>query len=444
MKYTILIFAAFILCTRTAFADIHITEVAWMGTASSQYSEWLELYNDGDVVINLAGWKFLEGDGSVLFTLTKTIAANGYLLIERTTASAPDAVSGITDESGPFGSSGLANTGEDLSLVDMSGTVIESLDFASGWPAGDATTKHTMQWSGTKWITAVATPKTGVSGESDTANTANSDEEVLIEEKDPYPIPAVSPNQPHIEFTVPSNVYVGVPYMYTARPVFEYHYGIEIGEYYWNMGDGTMRRQTVVAPISHIYEYPGTYTLSFKYTDPLHRDHFLTGSKKVVATVPAITTTIINKNALQIKNTSSAPIDLSGWKIALPDSIVFIPDLTIVAERATVTLPFSILSITPGSFVSLMDPSGKIIPSTDLVKSTPVALSNDPVYIPQDDAPYESPILTNLSVSTDRDARPTPIRNRTKSIIFGAVTLFVIGLSILLERFMARQEYLSQ
>ena len=42
-----------------------INEVAWMGTAVSANDEWLELYNQTEQEIDLAGWKlesgFLEG-----------------------------------------------------------------------------------------------------------------------------------------------------------------------------------------------------------------------------------------------------------------------------------------------------------------------------------------------------------------------------------------------
>ena len=45
------------------------------------------------------------------------------------------------------------------------------------------------------------------------------------------------------------------------------------------------------------------------------------------------------------------------------------------------------------------------------------------------------------TIGIETEQSSTPIRNRTKTIIFGAVALFVIGLSILLERAMARREY---
>lgn len=185
MKYYRMLF----LCTLFSFllptithAAIRINEVAWMGTAASQYSEWIELYNDSNQAVSLKDWKLYKTDNVLLYTLSKSISAGGYLLIERTTATAPDAVAGINDEAGVFGGSGLRNTGEDLTLEDNKGGSIEKLSFANGWPAGDAKTKDTMQWSSTGWITAPGTP--------DAVNTTNTATSTQSPQTTPVAVPA--------------------------------------------------------------------------------------------------------------------------------------------------------------------------------------------------------------------------------------------------------------
>lgn len=435
MKYYIVAFVSFLLVPFVAHADIHITEIAWMGTASSQYSEWFELYNDGSQSVNLAGWKLEQGDGAVIFTMTKSIAADGYLLVERTTASAPDAVPGINDEAGPFGASGFANTGEDLVLKNASGSVVETLSYASGWPAGDATTKDTMQWNGSRWITAPATPDAPATSEgSDSTDDPADDTPVDI---DPYAIPKVSPNKPHIEFDIPKTIYPGVPYPYKAEPVFEYQYGVEMGDYRWNFGDGTLYFQQHVEPLIHTYKYPGIYTISFRYTDPIHPDVMLIGSKKVTVAAPTLTLSILDNTAIQLKNAASTSIDISGWTIATPRGSAVVPDMTILAERASIAMPFAILSLVPSQTVSLIDPSGAVVATSAIATNTTTA----EVSI-ADDAPYESPDLTDVLVAHASDnENTTPITNHTKTIVLGVVALFVIGLSILLERVMARMEY---
>lgn len=101
-------------CAR-AHADVLMNEVAWMGTTSSQYEEWIELYNNGSADIDLNGWKILKRDGSTtLYNLSQPISAGGYLLICRTTATLTNPLDGSCNEKGPFGGSGLSNTGEHL------------------------------------------------------------------------------------------------------------------------------------------------------------------------------------------------------------------------------------------------------------------------------------------------------------------------------------------
>ncbi|HTH92912.1 MAG TPA: lamin tail domain-containing protein [Candidatus Paceibacterota bacterium] len=175
MKYFIALFLCVLLLPAYALANVKINEVAWMGTASSQYSEWIELHNDGTDSVSLDGWKLYKTGNTVLFTLSKTISAGGYVLVERTTASAPDAVPGVAGESGTFGGGGLRNTGEDLTLVDKTGKIIDNLPFAGGWPAGDAKTKDTMQLNGSSWITAPGTPDAQNASPTPVENTTTDD-----------------------------------------------------------------------------------------------------------------------------------------------------------------------------------------------------------------------------------------------------------------------------
>lgn len=437
MKYILFIFA--LLLPASAFAQISITEIAWMGTTNSQYSEWIELYNDTSTTVNLAGWKLYESGGSVLiFTFTKSIPANGYLLLERITASAPDAVPGVDDESGPFGGGGLANTGEFLVIKDSSGLVIDSLNYSSGWPAGDATTKQTMQLSGSSWITAEPTPKapTNSAGGGDDEQDDQEQEEI----KDKDPIPKVSPNKPQIEFNIPKIMFPGVGYTIIAAPVLEYNYRIDKGNFYWNMGDGTVYRQEELKPITHIYQYEGDYTISFSYTDPNNHNPPLKGYKKIKVSNPTFSISVVNKKGLEIKNSSTTEIDLSGWKIITPSKEIIIPDMTIISPKSTVVVPFSILSIdVNSSLITINDPSGNIVASTQKSKHINELVTSNidqPVELAAFSAQASDQVI-------DLNVKPSssPIRNRTKTLIFSAVALFVIVLSILLERFMARQEY---
>jgi len=249
-----------VLIPTVTLADVKINEVAWMGTTKSQYSEWLELYNNGSDAVSLAGWKLYTGT-DVMYTLAKSIPADSYLLVERTTASAPDAVPGISDESGPFAAGGLSNVGENLSLKDASGIVMDSLSFASDWPAGDVDTKDTMQWNGSKWITAPGTPDAVNATVTVTTipppSTGSSSSSASSTKKTPSSSLKTVTTTSKLSVTAPKNIFQGVHNEFDATVVMPDTLKTPQGYFYWNMGDGTTYMQSVLSPIGYTYHYAG-------------------------------------------------------------------------------------------------------------------------------------------------------------------------------------------
>lgn len=119
---------------------VQINEVAWMGTSESANFEWIELKNNGSDEIILDGWVLETKDGQPKINLAGKVAGGGYFLLERTSdASLPN----VTADQIFTGA--LGNSGEILELKNDSGLVIDSVDAASGWPAGDNTAKLTME-----------------------------------------------------------------------------------------------------------------------------------------------------------------------------------------------------------------------------------------------------------------------------------------------------------
>ncbi|MCK4961595.1 MAG: lamin tail domain-containing protein, partial [Anaerolineales bacterium] len=60
-----------------------INEIAWAGTLASSNDEWIELHNPGPNEIDLTDWT-LTDDGDINLTLTGTIPAFSFFLLERT------------------------------------------------------------------------------------------------------------------------------------------------------------------------------------------------------------------------------------------------------------------------------------------------------------------------------------------------------------------------
>ena len=139
----------FILAPKKLAADnqsVVINEIAWMGTTISANNEWIELRNLTSNEIVLDGWTLQAVDGSPQINLSGQITSNGYYLLERTDDNAVPSVSADMIYIGALG-----NNGENLVLKDNNGNVIDQVDASAGlpaqagWPAGDNTTKQTME-----------------------------------------------------------------------------------------------------------------------------------------------------------------------------------------------------------------------------------------------------------------------------------------------------------
>lgn len=153
--------------------DVIINEVAWMGAQASTSDEWLELYNTTDQDIDLTGWTLEAADGTPSITLSGTIPAHGYFLLERTDDST---VSDITADQIYTGA--LENGGEVLALKDPSDNVIDTANGdGGGWPAGDNSTKSSMERidplapdSDTNWATNNGVDRNGLDADGNPIN----------------------------------------------------------------------------------------------------------------------------------------------------------------------------------------------------------------------------------------------------------------------------------
>ncbi len=151
--------------------DIVINEIAWAGSLDESGDEWIELKNNTSSAVDLAGWQIID-DETTVYDLSGEIPANGYFLIE----SHEDAVSGLSADL--IVEMSLANSGDTLVLKDASGNTIDTVN-ASGteWPAGDNTTKASMERTdstGSTWNTCTAGNGYSASGGSEITGTPGS------------------------------------------------------------------------------------------------------------------------------------------------------------------------------------------------------------------------------------------------------------------------------
>ena len=145
-RYTCVFFILFlssILFVPSALAagtrDVVINELAWMGTTSNTANEWIELYNTTGSSISLTGWTLRSTDGTPNISLTGSIGAYGYYLLERTD---DNSVPGITADKTYTGAMG--DGGELMELKDGSSNLIDSASQSGAWFAGTTSGRSTM------------------------------------------------------------------------------------------------------------------------------------------------------------------------------------------------------------------------------------------------------------------------------------------------------------
>lgn len=453
MKYVVLCIAIALLLPRGAYAEVRITEIAWMGTTESTYGEWFELYNNGSSSVDLSGWQLYKDSGNkILFTLTKTIGAGEYLVVERTTPSMPDPVPGVNDEAGSFSNSGFNNTGEALVLKDGLGTTMQTLSYASGWPAGDATTKQTMQWDGSSWVTLAATPKSGVAGQApvqaqqqDTGSTQqqNTSQEKSAPASSSATETIVLQHIPaHIEFNFPSTVHTGIGYDFAADVIYDDMHK-EHGYFVWNMGDGSVLADEKIIGIHHTYMYPGTYVVSFAYYNT-KKDAvpLLQSTQSVRVSDAGIRITQSAPTTITLHNDTAAAVDISQWKIAGIEGTLTLPDMTFIAPKASMTLPIARLGYGVFTAQQIYSPEGQLIAA--IASATPATRS----------VSRTNTSVRNASISTTKSAEMTEVvqdqsietiaplqTNRRTKVVLGAALIVGIGLLLLLlGRFTAQRE----
>ncbi len=138
--------------------EVVFNEVAWMGSVpqagetatQAANNEWLELRNISRNDVDLSGWQILNDTGKfkIVFAAGEKLSAGGstmltaggFYLLERAD---DDSVPGI--RANKIYSGALSNSGMNLRILDAQCAVIDEVGASFGWPAGDNSTKVTME-----------------------------------------------------------------------------------------------------------------------------------------------------------------------------------------------------------------------------------------------------------------------------------------------------------
>ncbi|GAB4413500.1 MAG: hypothetical protein OHK0039_20460 [Bacteroidia bacterium] len=123
--------------TRCTIIDIVINEIQYnpddsQGFVDDDY-EFVELYNNSTVAVDLAGWQFTDGEGTYTFPASSVIAAGEYIVVAKNAATyAGNGYQVFTWA--PLTT--LSNSGDDITLKMPDGTVHDVVNYDDGgaWP----------------------------------------------------------------------------------------------------------------------------------------------------------------------------------------------------------------------------------------------------------------------------------------------------------------------
>lgn len=120
---------------------IIINEVAWMGTTNSANDEWIELKNISQANVDISGWQLLDKDEQIkiIFPAGSRIPAAGFYLLERNEDAVPNIKADI------LYTGNLKNSDEGIRLFDANCNLVDEVLANPNWPAGDNSTKKTME-----------------------------------------------------------------------------------------------------------------------------------------------------------------------------------------------------------------------------------------------------------------------------------------------------------
>lgn len=358
----------------SVWAGIVINEIMYDPEGSDTNREWVEIYNNGAVDIDITGWKFADmaTDGTVAKHIlyvppdhgglgSMKIAANSFAVL------VSDAATFLAEHSGFSGTvidTTISNFGQQdgrtyyAKLFDKDVAEISSVPYTIGMGAKDD--GNSLQLSGGSWIAASPTPA-GTNGSATpppaslpAATTTSSNPPPTNSGQSVSRIP-VEPqifayiNGEKSALTGVETIFKGTVFGLDKKP-------IENARYVWTFGDGTSREGQSVL---HAWRLAGSYVVVLE----VGSGEFNASARQRVDVVPA--NVKIEKveegesGFIALKNNTGVDVDLSRWILRSAGQSFVLPAHTIILSGATLPFPNSVTGIRPDSkLADLLFPNG--------------------------------------------------------------------------------------
>ena len=402
----LLVFAAFPFFAR---AQVVINEVMYNPSGSDSGREWVELYNQGASDVALVGgtvkgsWRIADSSNHTLTDPaggtgrgSLVVPSGGYLII------ASDPTEFISGEyvNGSYAvvksSLSLNNTGATVSLIDGTGSTVDSVTYANTQGGSDDGSSLQRQSDGS-WLAAQPTPGAlnstiafvstdSSTGSQNTSTSSSSSSNAQSQTTAQAPESSyVAPPTPDLYADAGADriVIVGADSEFDARAYDKTQDLLDAANvrFLWNFGDG----QTAEGPaVLHHYDYPGKYALVLNAA----QDKNAAIDEATVTAEPAkLSFTALQDGGAEIDNLAGRDLDLSNWFVSagaglLPSRFMLPPHSTILAG-SSMRIARTTLGFSATGQAELEYPNGTAaLQAGQTTQQNPVATSSPPVPTP--------------------------------------------------------------
>ena len=416
-------------------AQVSINEIMYNPKGSDTGREWIELYNAGGTDVTMVAgsgkgaWKVNDGSNHNLVDPASgtgrgalVIPAGGYLLVSN------DPTNFISGEyaGGSYSviksSISLNNTGTTVSLIDGTGTTVDSATYTNASGGSDDGTSLQKQADGS-WIAALPTPgaanslvpyvppSTDTSSDSQTSDTTDqtpqasttttSSQNTSVAESS-----YVAPPTPSLfaDAGADRTVIVGADVEFDAQAYDKDQESLDPStvRFSWNFGDGgTAEGQSVL----HHFVYPGRYAVML---DIAQNKSAVSDEAIVTAEPAALSFLVLPDGGVEVDNNAGHDLDLSDW-IVRQDAGTFaaqfmLPDHSTILSGSSIKISAQTLSFRAASSTMLEYPNGVLALAAGA--TTAPAPAPTPASSPTVNAPNVPSTAKTFSVAADAVSDP--------------------------------------
>ncbi len=358
--------ASFFIFPLTVSAQVIINEIAWMGTENSANDEWIELKNTSTTTIDISGWVLEAEDGSPKITLSGSILKGDFFILERSDDfSIPDI------KANQIYKGALSNSGEILTLKNLSGVEVDRVNGSNNWElGGDKALKYTLQKFNSDWVTATATPKFKNNNQDNIFKNDNSNNKEVTATK--LNIGNKDKNSKNSSKYQKEQVFVranaGVNIIAEAGQKIFFDASKSEGEnlkFSWNLGNGETKEGE---SFLYDYKFPGRYLVtlvvkSASFTSQDQIDVVVYPTGVLISEFYPGSFESEDIAWIEIYNSSDNFIDLSSWRILSDFDEFFIPKETFVAPFSYLVFSSDVLGwnfLKNSKNISLVYPNGQL------------------------------------------------------------------------------------